>query len=103
MIPKSPGWSMLPRTYRTSAAGKVIKKTGMELGGSVAFIVFVDADISKAVGAGIKGRLHNAGQVCLAAKRFLLLEKVADKFEHLFVEAVKSIRVGDPFDPAMQM
>ena len=44
-----------------------------------------------------------AGQVCLAAKRFILLEKIADRFEHLFVEAARSIRVGDPFDPAMQM
>src|SRR5215472_15239485 len=86
-----------------SEAGKVIKKTVMELGGSDAFIVCEDADIPKAVGAGIRGRFHNAGQVCLAAKRFILLEKIADKFERLFVEAAKSIRVGDPFDPAMQM
>jgi succinate-semialdehyde dehydrogenase len=86
-----------------SEAGKVIKKTVMELGGSDAFIVFEDADISKAVEAGIRGRFHNAGQVCLAAKRFILLEKIADKFEHLFVEAAKSLRVGDPFEPAMQL
>src|SRR5215475_1767829 len=86
-----------------SEAGKVIKKTVMELGGSDAFIVCEDADIPKAVDAGIRGRFHNAGQVCLAAKRFILLEKIADRFEHLFVEAAKLIRVGDPFDPAMQM
>jgi acyl-CoA reductase-like NAD-dependent aldehyde dehydrogenase len=86
-----------------SEAGKVIKKTVMELGGSDAFIVCEDADIPKAVEAGIRGRFHNAGQVCLAAKRFILLEKVADRFEHLFVAAAKSIRVGDPFDAAMQM
>jgi acyl-CoA reductase-like NAD-dependent aldehyde dehydrogenase len=86
-----------------SEAGKVIKRTVMELGGSDAFIVCEDADIPKAVGAGIRGRFHNAGQVCLAAKRFILLEKIADTFERLFVEAAKSIRVGDPFDPAMQM
>jgi acyl-CoA reductase-like NAD-dependent aldehyde dehydrogenase len=86
-----------------SEAGKVIKKTVMELGGSDAFIVCEDADIPKAVEAGIRGRFHNAGQVCLAAKRFILLERIADTFEHLFVEAAKSIRVGDPFDPAMQM
>jgi acyl-CoA reductase-like NAD-dependent aldehyde dehydrogenase len=86
-----------------SEAGKVIKKTVMELGGSDAFIVCEDADIPNAVEAGIRGRFHNAGQVCLAAKRFILLEKIADRFEHLFVEAAKSIRVGDPFDPAMQM
>jgi acyl-CoA reductase-like NAD-dependent aldehyde dehydrogenase len=86
-----------------SEAGKVIKKTVMELGGSDAFIVCEDADISKAVGAGIKGRFHNAGQVCLAAKRFILIEEIADEFEDLFVEATKSIKVGDPFDPTVQM
>jgi acyl-CoA reductase-like NAD-dependent aldehyde dehydrogenase len=86
-----------------SEAGKVIKKTVMELGGSDAFIVCEDADIPKAVDAGIKGRFHNAGQVCLAAKRFILLEKIADEFEHLFVETAKSLRVGNPFNPAMQM
>ena len=86
-----------------SEAGKVIKKTVMELGGSDAFIVCEDADIPKAVRAGIRGRFHNAGQVCLAAKRFILLEKIADEFEQLFVEAAKSIRVGNPVDPAMQM
>jgi len=86
-----------------SEAGKVIKKTVMELGGSDAFIVCDDADIPKAVEAGIKGRFHNAGQVCLAAKRFILLETIADEFEHLFVEATTSLRVGDPFDPATQL
>src|SRR6202035_1949605 len=86
-----------------SEAGKVIKKTVMELGGSDAFIVCEDADIPRAVAAGIKGRFSNTGQVCLAAKRFILVEKIADEFERLFVEAAKSIRVGDPFDPASQM
>src|SRR5215813_8731396 len=86
-----------------SEAGKVIKKTVMELGGSDAFIVCEDADIPKAVAAGIKGRFSNAGQICLAAKRFILVEKIADEFEHLFVEAAKSIRVGDPMNSATQM
>jgi acyl-CoA reductase-like NAD-dependent aldehyde dehydrogenase len=86
-----------------SEAGKVIKKTVMELGGSDAFIVCEDADIPKAVAAGIKGRFSNAGQICLAAKRFILVEKIAEEFEHLFVEAAKSIRVGDPMDRATQM
>ena len=86
-----------------SEAGKAIKKTVMELGGSDAFIVCEDADIPKAVEAGILGRFHNAGQVCLAAKRFILLEKIADEFERLFVEAAKAIRVGNPLDAAMQM
>ena len=86
-----------------SEAGKVIKKTVMELGGSDAFIVCEDADIPKAVEAGIYGRFHNAGQVCLAAKRFILVGKIADEFEHLFVEVAKALRVGDPFDATVQM
>jgi acyl-CoA reductase-like NAD-dependent aldehyde dehydrogenase len=86
-----------------SEAGKVIKKTVMELGGSDAFIVCEDADITRAVEAGIRGRFHNAGQVCLAAKRFILLDKIADEFEHLFVKAARSLRVGNPFDPAIRM
>jgi acyl-CoA reductase-like NAD-dependent aldehyde dehydrogenase len=86
-----------------SEAGKVIKKTVMELGGSDAFIVCEDADIRKAVAAGILGRFHNAGQVCLAAKRFILVESIADEFERAFVEAATALRVGDPFDPAMDL
>jgi succinate-semialdehyde dehydrogenase len=86
-----------------SEAGKVIKKTVMELGGSDAFIVCEDADIPKAVAAGIQGRFHNAGQVCLAAKRFILVDKIADEFEHAFVERAKSLRVGDPLNPASNL
>jgi succinate-semialdehyde dehydrogenase len=86
-----------------SEAGKVIKKTVMELGGSDAFIVCEDADIPKAVAAGIRGRFHNAGQVCLAAKRFILVGKIADEFERSFVERAKSLRVGDPFNSAVDM
>src|ERR1700753_2536815 len=86
-----------------SEAGKVIKKTVMELGGSDAFIVCEDADIPKAVAAGIHGRFQNCGQVCLAAKRFILIGKIADEFESRFVEAAKALKAGDPFDPAMNM
>jgi succinate-semialdehyde dehydrogenase len=86
-----------------SEAGKVIKKTVMELGGSDAFIVLEDADIPKAVAAGIKGRFSNAGQICLAAKRFILVGRIADEFEQQFVKAAQEIRVGDPMDPANHM
>src|SRR5499426_1727462 len=86
-----------------SEAGKVIKKTVMELGGSDAFIVCEDADIPRAVAAGIRGRFHNAGQVCLAAKRFILVGKIADEFEEAFVAAARALRVGDPFDSAMDL
>ena len=86
-----------------SEAGAVIKKTVLELGGSDAFIVLEDADIPKAVAAGITGRFKNAGQICLAAKRFILLGKIADEFEAQFVKATRAIRVGDPMDSANQM
>lgn len=86
-----------------SEAGKVIKKTVMELGGSDAFIVLEDADIPRAVAAGIKGRFGNSGQVCLAAKRFILVDSIADKFESKFVEAAKALKVGDPMDPNSQL
>jgi succinate-semialdehyde dehydrogenase len=86
-----------------SQAGKVIKKTILELGGSDAFIVCKDADIPKAVLAGIRGRFSNAGQVCLAAKRFILVDEIATQFEEMFVEASNSLRVGNPFDPSIQM
>ena len=86
-----------------SEAGAVIKKTVLELGGSDAFIVLEDADIPKAVAAGIHGRFQNAGQVCLAAKRFILVDKIADEFEEQFVQATQNLRVGDPFDRANQM
>src|SRR5215470_4336854 len=86
-----------------SEAGKVIKKTVMELGGSDAFIVCEDADVPKAVTAGISARFHNAGQVCLAAKRFILVGKIADEFEQLFVDAAKALRIGDPFHSATDL
>jgi len=86
-----------------SEAGRVIKNTIMELGGSDAFIVCKDANVPKAVAAGIASRFSNAGQVCLAAKRFILDEEIADEFEGLFVEAAMAIRVGDPTQSETQM
>jgi acyl-CoA reductase-like NAD-dependent aldehyde dehydrogenase len=86
-----------------SEAGAVIKKTVLELGGSDAFIVLEDADIPKAVAAGITGRFKNAGQICLAAKRFILVGRIADEFEEQFVNAAQAIRVGDPMDSENQM
>jgi acyl-CoA reductase-like NAD-dependent aldehyde dehydrogenase len=86
-----------------SEAGRVIKNTIMELGGSDAFIVCKDANIPKAVAAGITSRFSNAGQVCLAAKRFILVEEIADEFEELFVNAAMAIRIGDPTRPETEM
>lgn len=82
-----------------SEAGRVIKKTLMELGCSDAFIVLEDADSPKAVVAGIKGRFSNAGQVCLAAKRFILVERIADEFEEQFVKAAQALRSATQWIP----
>ena len=79
-----------------SAAAAVIKKSLLELGGSNAFIVLEDADIQKAVETGIKARFQNAGQSCIAAKRFIVHEKVSDEFIDLFLREMKKIKTGDP-------
>ncbi len=77
-------------------AGKCIKKTVLELGGSNAFIVLSDANLEKVVEFAVQGRMMNGGQSCIAAKRFLVQEPVFEKFIDLFVERVKQIKGGDP-------
>jgi len=79
-------------------AGKNIKKSVLELGGSDPFIVLEDADLEQAAKIGNQSRMQNAGQVCLAAKRFLVHEKVKDQFLHYFQENVKSLIYGNPLD-----
>ena len=79
-----------------SLAGKAVKKSLLELGGSDPFIVLADADLEEAVQHGIKGRFSNAGQVCLAAKRFILEAPIAEEFTARFVEAASRLVVGDP-------
>jgi succinate-semialdehyde dehydrogenase / glutarate-semialdehyde dehydrogenase len=79
-----------------AAAGGMIKKTLLELGGSNAFVVLEDADIQKAVETGIKARFQNAGQSCIAAKRFIIHKKVSEKYISLFIEGVKKLKSGDP-------
>lgn len=79
-------------------AGKNIKKTLLELGGSNAFIVCDDADIDSAVKVGVQARMLNAGQSCIAAKRFIVLEKVYDEFLTKFVAAVKELNDGNPLE-----
>lgn len=78
------------------AAGRNIKKSLLELGGSNAFVVFEDADLEKAAEIGVKARMANAGQSCIAAKRFILVEKVSEKFMELFLGKLKKLRSGDP-------
>jgi len=77
-------------------AGRNIKKTLLELGGSNAFVVLADADVEKAVEIGIKARMQNAGQSCIAAKRFIVHEKVSEKFIALFKEKLNNLHPGDP-------
>ena len=79
-----------------AAAGSEIKKTLLELGGSNAFVVLEDADIKKAVQIGVKARFQNAGQSCIAAKRFIVLRKVSDEFIALFLQEIKKLKSGDP-------
>jgi succinate-semialdehyde dehydrogenase / glutarate-semialdehyde dehydrogenase len=80
-------------------AGQALKKTTMELGGSDAFIVLDDADMDKAVEWGLWGRMNNTGQCCVAAKRFILHEKIADTFLERFKTALEALVPGDPMDP----
>src|SRR5919201_1063427 len=78
------------------AAGKVLKKCVLELGGSDPFIVLDDADIEQAATVGCRARNQNNGESCIAAKRFIVDQKVADDFEDRFVAAVRALKVGDP-------
>jgi succinate-semialdehyde dehydrogenase/glutarate-semialdehyde dehydrogenase len=80
-------------------AGKALKKTTMELGGSDAFIVLDDADMDKAIEWAIIGRMNNAGQCCIGAKRFILEEAIADEFLSRFKSELAKFVPGDPADP----
>jgi len=83
-----------------ATAGKHLKKTVLELGGSDAFIVLNDADIGAAAKAALKARFQNNGQSCIAAKRFIIEAESYQTFCHAFVEQVKTLRAGDPLDRA---
>jgi acyl-CoA reductase-like NAD-dependent aldehyde dehydrogenase len=79
-------------------AGRNIKKLVLELGGSDPFIVLDDADVEKAAKIAANARMINTGQSCIAAKRFIVMEKVADEFKKVFVSRLKELKVGDPMD-----
>ncbi len=79
-------------------AGRKIKKTVLELGGSDPFIVLEDADLEKCVQTAVQARMLNAGQSCIAAKRFIVVEPLLKNFEQQMTERVKSLKVGNPAD-----
>jgi len=79
-------------------AGKALKKTVLELGGSDPYVVLEDADLEKAVEICVTARLINSGQSCIAAKRFIVVKPVLKKFEELFVTRMKKEKTGDPLD-----
>ena len=83
-----------------SRAGKAIKKTVLELGGSDAYVILEDADLDLAVDTCVTSRLANCGQSCIAAKRFVVVDDVHPEFERRVIEAVQDKRMGDPFDEA---
>jgi len=79
-------------------AAKRIKKVVLELGGSDPFIVMPSADVEAAVSTAVAARIQNNGQSCIAAKRFIVAEPIADEFERRFVAKMESLHIGDPFD-----
>jgi succinate-semialdehyde dehydrogenase/glutarate-semialdehyde dehydrogenase len=81
-----------------SIAGKQIKKTVLELGGSDPFVVMPSANFDEAVSTAVKARTINNGQSCIAAKRFIVHEQIYNRFETEFVEVMKQLRVGDPLE-----
>jgi succinate-semialdehyde dehydrogenase/glutarate-semialdehyde dehydrogenase len=85
------------------AAGKALKKTVLELGGSDPFVVLADADIDAAATVACRARNQNNGQSCIAAKRFIVEDPVADEFESRFAAAVAALKVGNPMDRANQV
>jgi succinate-semialdehyde dehydrogenase/glutarate-semialdehyde dehydrogenase len=86
-----------------SVAGRHIKPTVLELGGSDPFIVMPSADFERAVATAVKARTINNGQSCIAAKRFIVHESIFDRFLNRFAEGMQALRVGDPIDPSTQL
>ena len=86
-----------------AVSGAALKKVVLELGGSDAFIVLEDADLAEAVAVGVRARFQNTGQSCIAAKRFIVVDAVADEFEERFTAAAAALRLGDPTSPDTQV
>jgi succinate-semialdehyde dehydrogenase / glutarate-semialdehyde dehydrogenase len=85
------------------SAAKRVKKVVLELGGSDPFVVMPSADLDGAAATAVEARVQNNGQSCIAAKRFIVAEKIADEFERKFVKGMRELRVGDPFDETTQL
>jgi succinate-semialdehyde dehydrogenase/glutarate-semialdehyde dehydrogenase len=85
------------------SAARRIKKVVLELGGSDPFIVMPSADLEAAVATAVDARVQNNGQSCIAAKRFIVSEKIAPEFERKFVQRMQDLRVGDPFQETTQL
>jgi succinate-semialdehyde dehydrogenase/glutarate-semialdehyde dehydrogenase len=85
------------------SAAKRIKKVVLELGGSDPFIVMPSADLDAAVATAVDARIQNNGQSCIAAKRFIVSESIADAFETKFVQRMQALQIGDPFDEKTQL
>jgi succinate-semialdehyde dehydrogenase / glutarate-semialdehyde dehydrogenase len=84
-------------------AGECLKKTVLELGGSDPFIITASADLDEAVAVAVKARMLNNGQSCIAAKRFIVTDAIADAFTEKFVQAFRDLKVGDPMDTATDL
>ena len=104
------GVNMISFTGSTAAgkdiaqnAGQDLKKVVLELGGSDPFIVFEDADLDEAVAGAVAGRFENCGQICIAAKRIFVHQKIYSQFLEKFTEKAQALRVGNPLDSQTQM
>jgi succinate-semialdehyde dehydrogenase/glutarate-semialdehyde dehydrogenase len=86
-----------------SRAGRNLKKSTMELGGSDAFIVLDDADLDHTVAMAVLGRFGNSGQTCIASKRFIVVESMLDKFLPRFIAAVEQLKLGNPLDESVTL
>src|SRR5437870_2815383 len=86
-----------------TTAGAHLKKAVLELGGSNPFVVLPSADLDKAVKVAITARVQNAGQSCIAAKRFMLHERIAPEIEKRFLQAMRALKIGDPQDDATEI
>ena len=86
-----------------STAAKQIKKSVLELGGSDPFVVMPSANLEDAVSTAVKARIVNNGQSCIAAKRFIVHEKISDEFEKRFVAAMQALKIGDPMDESVDI